>query len=126
VPTAISTKLRRKRCLNCNKPFTPKRNVIKKAKFCKDACRKEFWKHGSSFGPIKVGLYAAIDKKYAALEKEANRRHRAFMGEVADQSRRIDQLEKDLASLRDEHEGHRHQYERANTDDYYMSITETP
>ena len=100
MPTAISAKLRRKRCLNCNKPFTPKRNVVKKAKFCKDACRKEFWKHGSSFGPIKVGLYAAIDKKYAELEKTVRNTMRTFAlaasvltDDVMVLRRRIDQLE---------------------------------
>ena len=91
MPTANSVDPRRKRCLNCNKLFTPKRNVIKKAKFCKDACRKEFWKHGSSFGPIKVGLHAAIEKKYAALGKEMRAAIRQVEQETALRFVRLEQ-----------------------------------
>lgn len=69
MPTPQSAKPRRKRCLNDNKLFVPARNVPDQ-KFCCDACRKEFHHHGSAFGPMKLGLYAAIDKKYAALEKQ--------------------------------------------------------
>jgi hypothetical protein len=68
VPTANQPSRRRKRCLNDNKLFIPARNVPDQ-KFCSDACRKEFHHHGSAFGPMKLGLYARIDKKYAALEK---------------------------------------------------------
>jgi hypothetical protein len=68
VPTAKSAKPRRKRCLNDNKFFVPKPNVPDQ-KFCCDPCRKEFHRHGSAFGPMKLGLYSAIDKKYAALER---------------------------------------------------------
>jgi hypothetical protein len=100
VPTATSATIRRKRCLNCNKFFTPKRNVVKKAKFCKDACRKEFWKHGSSFGPIKVGLYAAIDKKYAALEKETKKRLREMEERWITARQLISSLTRDVCELR--------------------------
>ena len=100
MPTAKSAKQKRKRCQNCNKLFVPARNVPDQ-KFCKDACRREFWTHGSAFGPMKAGLYRAIDKKYAALEKEANRRHRAFMSEIADQSRRIDRLDSLVSAIID-------------------------
>jgi len=94
VPNTESAKQRRKRCLNCNKLFVPRKNVGDRAKFCKKECCDEFHRHGSAFGPMKLGLYAAIDKKYAALEKEQRRQHRALMSEIADQSRRIDRLEK--------------------------------
>lgn len=72
VPTAKSAKLRRKRCLNDNKLFTPKPNVPDQ-KFCCDPCRKEFHRHGSAFGPMKAGLYKAIDKKVAGIERDMRR-----------------------------------------------------
>jgi hypothetical protein len=103
VPTVKSAKQKRKRCQNCNKLFVPARNVPDQ-KFCKDKCRREFWTHGSAFGPMKAGLYSAIDKKYAALEASIKLRFReahnriamveAWKAEMRDQSRRIDRLEK--------------------------------
>jgi hypothetical protein len=70
VPTAKSPKQQRKRCQNCNKLFVPKPNLGRRAKFCKKECCDEFHRHGSAFGPMKLGLYAAIDKKYAQLESK--------------------------------------------------------
>jgi hypothetical protein len=78
VPTANSAKARRKRCLNCNKYFVPRPNVGARAKFCTKDCCDEFHRHGSAFGPMKTGLYRAIDKKYAALEKQMSAKLRTF------------------------------------------------
>jgi hypothetical protein len=95
VTTAKSTKQRRKRCLNDNKLFVPARNVPDQ-KFCCDKCRKEFWTHGSAFGPMKLGLYSAIDKKYAALFRETTRR---FVDERKREELRFQDLERKIASL---------------------------
>jgi hypothetical protein len=100
VPTAKSAKQKRKRCQNCNKLFVPARNVPDQ-KFCKDKCRREFWTHGSAFGPMKAGLYSAIDKKYVSLKKE-------WRTEIKDQSRRIDRAEALLLKLQTAHEEHTH------------------
>ena len=48
-------------------------------KFCRslpdrDKCRKEFYRYGSSYGPLKTGLERAIEKKYAALFREMTAR----------------------------------------------------
>lgn len=79
---------KRRRCQNCNKLYLPSRED---QKFCrdlpdKDKCRKEFYRYGSSYGPLKTGLHKAIDKKYAELRK-------GWIAEIKDQSRRIDRLE---------------------------------
>ena len=57
----------RKRCENCGDLFDKKR---KNQRFCpkqNGACRKEFFRYGAAYGPIKMGLHNAIDKKCAAL-----------------------------------------------------------
>lgn len=60
---------RRRRCDNCNKLYQPRRDD---QKFCRDnedpdKCRKEFYRYGSSYGPLKTGLHKAIEKKYSEL-----------------------------------------------------------
>jgi hypothetical protein len=107
VPTPQSPKQRRPRCKNCNKLFTRARNVPDQ-KFCKDACRKEFWLHGSAFGPMKAGLYSAIDKKYRELERETNaaiRAHRVRIDGLVDENRTMRAL---LQKALDRFEGHTH------------------
>ena len=91
MPAKNPAKQKRKRCENCNKLFEPKKPW---SKFCKDECRKEFHRYGSSYGPLKTGLHKAIDKKYAELAKDSERRYKAFMSEMSDQSRRIDRVER--------------------------------
>src|SRR5271168_4226452 len=63
---------KRRRCQNCNVLYTPTRDD---QKFCRtlpdrDKCRKEFYRYGSSYGPLKTGLHKAIDKKYSVLRRE--------------------------------------------------------
>jgi hypothetical protein len=118
VPTAQSAKQKRKRCQNCNKLFVPARNVPDQ-KFCKDACRREFWTHGSAFGPMKAGLYSAIDKKYAALQKEVAQRLRAIVDCAARLEVRIVRLEERAALLeRSKHEFEDHTHEVHSYSDY--------
>ena len=78
MPAKNPAKQKRKRCENCNKLFEPKKLW---AKFCKDECRKEFHRYGSSYGPLKTGLHKAIDKQCAALIKK----HRAEVVELAEE-----------------------------------------
>ena len=106
VPTANSQKLRRKRCLNCNKLFTPLRNVGKRAKFCKKECCDEFHRHGSAFGPMKAGLYSAIDKKYAVLERMLRQHMRigtmkAILETLANFNRDVESVRKRVERLED-------------------------
>ena len=114
MPTAKSAKQKRKRCQNCNKLFVPARNVPDQ-KFCKDACRREFWTHGSAFGPMKAGLYRAIDKKYAALEKHVRGTMRTFAltaqiltNDIMALRQRAERLEKFGVDLQAEFERHTH------------------
>ena len=100
MPTVKSAKQKRKRCQNCNKLFVPARNVPDQ-KFCKDKCRREFWTHGSAFGPMKAGLYSAIDKKYAALEVSIKLRFREAHA-------RIERLETFTKAVQGEYERHTH------------------
>lgn len=63
---------KRRRCQNCNKLYLPTRED---QKFCRtlpdrDKCRKEFYRYGSSYGPLKTGLHKAIDNKCAELRAE--------------------------------------------------------
>ncbi len=134
MPANKPAKQKRKRCENCNKLFEPKKPW---SKFCKDECRKEFHRYGSSYGPLKTGLHKAIDKKYAELRRD-------FFREMKDQSRRIDRLEKmieadpnrtavEVAELRTEfdlwrgqYENHTHEYDRANESDWYTANTGQP
>jgi hypothetical protein len=96
-------KLKRRRCLTDNKLFHPK---LQRQRFCSDACRKEFHRYGESYGPIKMGLEKALQRKYVELRRE-------FFSEIKDQSRRIDRLEKMIESepnsLREEFERHTHE-----------------
>ncbi len=105
MPTAKPGKLRRRRCLNDNKLFQPK---LSNHKFCCDPCRKEFHRHGSSFGPIKAGLYSAIDKKYAALEASIKLRFREAHNRMEILQGQIDMLGRLLKELRENYEGHQH------------------
>jgi len=95
VPTPISQNkpTKRARCENCHALYRPNPRRPKQ-KFCSDNCRKEFHRYGSSYGPLKTGLHKAIDKKYADLAKDSERRYKAFMSEISDQSRRIDRVER--------------------------------
>lgn len=49
----------RKRCVNCPKFFL-QRAVNKR--FCSDQCRKEFFRYGSAFAPLKEKLEAMVTK----------------------------------------------------------------
>jgi hypothetical protein len=91
---------KRRRCQNCNALYMPTRED---QKYCRtlpdpDKCRKEFYRYGSSYGPLKTGLHKAIDKKYAALFREMtarfiDERKRNGLG-IAELERRIERLEK--------------------------------
>jgi hypothetical protein len=94
IPT--KKQFKRRRCDNCNRLYLP---VRADQRFCRelpdrDKCRKEYWRYGSSYGPLKTGLRKVIEKKYEELLKEETRRYRALLAEVANQSRRIDRVEK--------------------------------
>ena len=104
MPTPQSAKLRRKRCLNCNKYFVPRPNVGRRARFCKKECCDEFHRHGSAFGPMKQGLYKAIDKKYAALEKTTGAKMRGLVDQItravgALVNRRLSELDQRITYL---------------------------
>lgn len=58
---------RRMRCDNCFAP-TPKRTGNKR--FCSDQCRKEFHRHGSAFGPLRVKLEKIIAQATRELRAE--------------------------------------------------------
>lgn len=69
---ATPKKRKRRRCENCNRLYQPIRDD---QRFCRDrdpedpnVCRKEFWRYGSSYGPLKAGLEKAITKKVADFE----------------------------------------------------------
>ena len=53
--TGKQAKLRRRRCDNCNALFQPTSSYPVQ-RFCQKACRFEFHKHGSAFGPLKIKL----------------------------------------------------------------------
>lgn len=44
---------RRRRCRNCGELFEPKRSW---QHFCREACKAEFHRYGSAFGPLKERL----------------------------------------------------------------------
>ena len=93
-PRAPKKTFKRRRCENCNRLYTP---IREDQRFCQhdgDNCRKEFHRYGSSYGPLKTGLHKAIEKKYADLAKDSERRYKAFMSDMSDQSRRIDRVER--------------------------------
>jgi hypothetical protein len=110
VPTPTSADTRRKRCLNCNKLFVPRRNVGKRAKFCKKECCDEFHRHGSAFGPMKLGLYTAIDKKFAALEAGIKLRFREAHSRIETLEGQLGRLRMELVGLKEELERHTHNY----------------
>jgi hypothetical protein len=72
----------KKRCKNCPKMF-PKTRANRE--FCSPACKKEFHRHGSAFGPLKETLQNLVKGwlKEFRLDTEA----------------RLDQLEKQVAML---------------------------
>jgi hypothetical protein len=72
-------KSKRRRCLSDNKLFYPK---LQKQRFCSDACRKEFHRYGESYGPIKMGLERALEKKSADLEKQLKQDVRAIKDQM--------------------------------------------
>ncbi len=77
-PANQAKPFKRRRCQNCNRLYLPSRDD---QKFCrelpdKDKCRKEFYRYGSSYGPLRTGLHKAIDKKYAELEASVKFRFR--------------------------------------------------
>jgi hypothetical protein len=90
---------KRRRCQNCNALYMPTRED---QKFCRtlpdpDKCRKEFYRYGSSYGPLKTGLHKAIDKKYRELEAVVKAGWREAYA-------RIDLLEKALFELKNDYE----------------------
>jgi len=111
---------KRRRCQNCNRLYLPSRED---QKFCrelpdKDKCRKEFYRYGSSYGPLKTGLHKAIDKKYAELAKSLTFRMVPVVEALARLEVRIVKLEflnVELSKLRAQfdllrgrYEGHTH------------------
>jgi hypothetical protein len=77
---------KRRRCQNCNALYMPTRED---QKFCRtlpdpDKCRKEFYRYGSSYGPLKTGLHKAIDKKCGELREEF-RRLKRIVDELAEE-----------------------------------------
>jgi hypothetical protein len=98
-PRAVKNPMKRRRCQNCNKLYTPTRDD---QKFCrelpdKDKCRKEFYRYGSSYGPLKTGLEKAIQRKYGllVLDVEIELKRLAQTQRV-----RLSQLEIDVKMLR--------------------------
>ena len=77
-----------RRCLNDHQPFQPK---IRKQKFCSDACRKEFHRYGSSYGPLKTGLEKVIRDQFDRLKGDMD-------GLVSKQEKR--QMEIEIKTLR--------------------------
>ena len=85
---------KRRRCQNCNKLYRPVRDD---QKFCRDnddpdKCRKEFYRYGSSYGPLRTGLHNAIDKKYAELKRQIEARMLTLSAMIGELSARVDQL----------------------------------
>jgi hypothetical protein len=96
----------RKRCENCGGMFDKKR---KNQRFCtknNGACRKEFFRYGAAFGPLKFGLHKAIDQKYEDLDRqfkiklaEYTDRLWDFSVQLKKISVQVDKLEADLQAL---------------------------
>lgn len=60
------TRYKRKRCENCDKKFPltkPNR------RFCTTACKNEYGRHGSAFGPLKIKLEKLVRKLVATEVK---------------------------------------------------------
>lgn len=53
--STLSGRRKRFRCHNCDK-LTIKNPTQPKQRFCSDACRYEYNKHGAAFGPLKAKL----------------------------------------------------------------------
>lgn len=119
---------KRRRCQNCNKLYMPSRED---QKFCRDLpdpdkCRKEFYRYGSSYGPLKTGLHKAIDKKYAALEASIKQRFFEAHNRIA----RIEGENRTMRALLqkalDRFEDHSHEYDKALTYDWSTASTGKP
>jgi hypothetical protein len=90
-----SKKFRRRRCQNCHNLYQPTRED---QKFCRDnsdpdKCRKEFYRYGSSYGPLKTGLEKAIDKKCAGLRAQVADQLRIAADVIAKLEARIARIE---------------------------------
>ena len=73
MPTIV---LPRRRCDNCGAFYRPKQRLKKNDRhgFCKPACKKEFHKHGGSFGKLKPVIEKAVKERIKALSPaDANR-----------------------------------------------------
>jgi hypothetical protein len=73
-------------------------------KFCRelpdrDKCRREYYRYGSSYGPLREGLHKAIDKKCAELARETDRRLRDIVDGCNVLARRVESLEKVMTTL---------------------------
>jgi hypothetical protein len=91
---SIKKKWKRQPCENCGDLFDKKR---RNQRFCpknNGQCRKEFFRYGAAFGPLKIGLHKAIDKKYADLEYTMRNQHRTL-------ALAISVLTNDVMELRD-------------------------
>ena len=107
MPTPQSAKQKRKRCQNCNKLFIPARNVPDQ-KFCKDACRREFWTHGSAFGPMKAGLHSAIEKRCLQIQRTMKQETHAFYRELLEHRESLATMRALVQKALDRFEGHTH------------------
>jgi hypothetical protein len=92
---------KRRRCQNCNALYMPTRED---QKFCRtlpdrDKCRKEFYRYGSSYGPLKTGLHKAIEKKCAELEKHYAKVYREMRGTLANLRAAVADMRTDLLGL---------------------------
>jgi len=84
------TELRRRRCVNCNRLYKPRKEH---QRFCTDAvkddpnhCRREFNRHGSAFGPLKIKLEKLVMKTVREiLENE----HAFIVKQLADLEKRF-------------------------------------
>ena len=66
MPAAV---LPERRCDNCFKRYRPKQRLKKNDKhgFCNPNCKKEFHKHGGSYGKLKPFIEAEIKKRIKEL-----------------------------------------------------------
>jgi hypothetical protein len=93
---------KRRRCQNCNKLYLPTRED---QKFCRtlpdrDKCRKEFYRYGSSYGPLKTGLHKTIEKKCAELEKHYTKVYGEMRGTLANLRAAVADMRTDLLALK--------------------------
>jgi len=83
----------KRRCDNCGDWFDKKR---KTQKFCpknNGACRKEFFRYGAAFGPLKLGLEKTIEKKCAGLRAQVAEQLRIAADVIAKLETRIARIE---------------------------------